>query len=258
MKGHKEAECYKKNPEKAPTWYKEKAAKAEAASSSVEVSLTSLVLGKLGVDVLTESGDDTLAILRQEDVRICDTGASTHVTRYNVGAKNVRDTMMYSLGHSGSAMESTALIDIPGVFMSKDGKAGMKAVLKDCSYSTKHNFNLLSMWKLIHKQGWEIVRGDKTLIRVENKKGGIIDFDIVVPTEKGAIYTCKFLRCVEVAAGSVTMPIRLNINRAHCLLGHRNKDSVHKTARELRWVLTCGTLKPCKHCTQSKARQKNV
>ena len=41
LKGHKEAECYKKNPEKAPAWYKEKADKAEAASSSVEVSLTS-------------------------------------------------------------------------------------------------------------------------------------------------------------------------------------------------------------------------
>ena len=55
--------------------------------------------------------------------------------RYNTGAKNVPDSMVYSLGHSGSAMESTTLIDIPGVFLSKDGKAGMRAVLKDCSVS---------------------------------------------------------------------------------------------------------------------------
>ena len=102
------------------------------------------------------------------------------------------------------------------------------------------------------------MRGDKTLIRVENEMGGRIDFDIVVPTEKGAIYACKFLHCVEVAAGSVTMPMRLNINRAHCLLGHRNEDSVRKTAKELGWILTRGTLKPCEHCAQSKARQKNV
>ena len=153
----------------------------------------SLVPGKLGIDVRAEKDDDTLAILRQQDVWICGTVASTHVTRYNVGAKNVRDTMVYSLGHTGSAMESTALIDIPGVFMSKDGKARMKAVLKDCSFSAKHNFNLLSMSKLIHKQGWKIVRGDDTLIRIENGKGGTIDFDIVVCTEKGAIYACKFV-----------------------------------------------------------------
>ncbi len=29
LKGHKEAECYKKHPEKAPVWYKEKTTKME-------------------------------------------------------------------------------------------------------------------------------------------------------------------------------------------------------------------------------------
>ena len=52
--------------------------------------------------------------------------------------------------------------------------------------------------------------------------------------------------------------VRLNINMAHCLLGHQNEDSVQKSARELGWVLTHGTLKPCKHCARSKARQNNV
>jgi hypothetical protein len=189
---------------------------------------------------------------------ICGTVASTHVTRYNVGAKNVGDTMVYSLGHTGSAMESTALIDIPGVFMSKDRKAGMKAVLKDCSFSAKHIFNPLSMSKLIHKQGWKFIRGDDTLICIENGKGGIIDFDIVVPTEKGAIYACKFVRSVEMAGASIGKAMRLNINMAHCLLGHWNEDSVRKTTRELGWILTCSTLKQCEHCAQSKAKQKNV
>jgi hypothetical protein len=258
LKGHKEAECYKKHPEKAPAWYKEKAAKTETASSNVEVSLTSLVPDKLEVVVPAENGADALAVLRQDDVWICDTGASTHVTRCNAGARNIRDTMVYSMGHTGSAMESTALIDIPGIFVNKDGKTGVKAVLKDCSFSTKHNFNLLSMSKLIHKQGWKIVHGDEKLIRIENGKGEIIDFDIVVPTEKGAVYACKFARNVEVAAGSIGKPVRLNINMAHSLLGHRNEDSVRKTARELGWFISRGTLKPCEHCAQSKARQKNV
>jgi hypothetical protein len=135
-------------------------------------------------------------------------------------------------------MESTAMIDIPGVFVTKTSDARMRAVLKDCSLSKKYNFNLLSMSRLLHKQGWKIVRGDNTLICIENGKGGTIDFNIVVPTKKGAIYACKCVRSVEVAGATKGKAMRLNIDMAHCLLGHRNEDSVHKTARELGCILT--------------------
>ena len=136
---------------------------------------------------------NTLAILHQENVWICDTGASMQVTWCNSGAMNVHDTSMYSLRHAGLAMESTALINIPGVFVTKSGDTEMRAVLKDCSFSKKHNFNLPRMSRLLHKQGWKIIRGDDTLIHIENGKGGTIDLNIVVPTEKGAIYACKFV-----------------------------------------------------------------
>ena len=91
MKGHKEAGCFKKFPKKAPAWYKEKTAKAESAASSVEVSLVSLNPEKLGIDIskLHDEGNDTLAILRQENVWICDTGPSMHVTWSNNGVKNI-------------------------------------------------------------------------------------------------------------------------------------------------------------------------
>ena len=67
--------------------------------------------------------------------------------------RNVRKTQTLSLGHTGEAVESTAVIDISGVFTSKDGKVGMRAVLKECSHNKEHNFNLLSMSRLLHKQG---------------------------------------------------------------------------------------------------------
>jgi hypothetical protein len=164
---------------------------------------------------------------------------------------------MYSFGHVGLAMESNALIDIPGVFVNKSGETGLQAVLKDCSFSANHSFNLLSMSRLLHKQGWKIVRGDETLICIENEMGDVINFDIVGPTEKGAIYACNFFRTVEVATTSTDNMVRLNINMTHCLLGHQNEDSMWKTARELGWVLTRSTLMPCKHCARSKAKQKN-
>jgi hypothetical protein len=90
-------------------------------------------------------------------------------------------------------MESNALIDISGVSVNKSRETGLQAVLKDCSFSMKHYFNLLSMSRLLHKQGWKIVCSDESLMHIENRKRDVIDVDIVVPTEKGAIYDCKFV-----------------------------------------------------------------
>jgi len=91
LKGHIETGCFKKFPKKALAWYKEKAAKAESVASSMEVTLASLNPEKLGINGLKPRDEDngTLAILHQENVLICDTGASTHVTWSNNGAKNI-------------------------------------------------------------------------------------------------------------------------------------------------------------------------
>ena len=51
---------------------------------------------------------------------------------------------------------------------------------------------------------------------------------------------------------------KVSINIAQCFLGHQNEDSIWKTAQELGWVLTCGSMKVCKHCVKAKAKQKNV
>ena len=192
---------------------------------------------------LQVKGDDTLAILHQENVWICDMGTSTHVTWSNKCTRNVGDTKLYSLRHTGGAMESTAVIDIPGVFMTKCREKGLQAMLKDCSFNGGHNFNLLSMSKLLHTQEWKITHGDKSLIRIENDNGGVISFDIVVLTEKGTIYVCKFMRAAEVVTASTDCGIWLNINMAHYLLDHRNEGSGHKTGKELEWVIVQGMLK---------------
>jgi hypothetical protein len=76
------------------------------------------------------------------------------------------------------------------------------------------------MSKLLQKQGWNILHGDESLIPIENGKGGVINFDIVVPTEKGAIYACKFMHMTEIVASSTKSRVRLNIDMAQCLLGH--------------------------------------
>ena len=111
---------------------------------------------------------------------------------------------MVSFGHTGGAVESTAVINFPGVFVTKDGNTGMRAVLKECSYSKVHNFNLLSMTRLL-QQGLKVTCGDKKLIHIENGKDGKIDFDIIVPTKKGAIYACRFVHFTELETVSASL-----------------------------------------------------
>ena len=63
---------------------------------------------------------------------------------------------------------------------------------------------------------------------------------------------------MEIALACTFKGVQMNINTTHCLLGHKNKDSIRKTAKQMGWELTRGSLKPCEHCTKSKAKQKNV
>ena len=62
--------------------------------------------------------------------------------------------------------------------------------------------------------------GNESLIWIENGEQDVIDFDIVMPTETGAIYACKFVHTMEIATASTENVVKLNINMAHCLLGH--------------------------------------
>ena len=65
--------------------------------------------------------------------------------------------------------------------MPKEGVTGPKTVLPDSSFSKEQNFNLLSISRLLHNQGYKITHPSKSLIHIENGKGEVINFDIVVP-----------------------------------------------------------------------------
>ena len=83
VKGHKESQCFKKNPQKAPAWWKAKNDKAESAIPSVEVMLTLIANSDIiRVDIMALQAEkgNTMDILHNKNVWICDTGASVHVT----------------------------------------------------------------------------------------------------------------------------------------------------------------------------------
>ncbi len=52
--------------------------------------------------------------------------------------------------------------------------------------------------------------------------------------------------------------IKMNIERAHAILGHACKDTTRRTAAALNMLITRGTLKKCDSCAISKAKQKTL
>ena len=199
----------------------------------------------------------TFEILYEDDVWICDTGASSHSTNNKSGARNEKTSGSASLGHTGEAVKATSTIDLPGQFMAKDGGSGMKATLTEVNYNKTLNFNLMSLTRLLCN-GWSIVKGDATGITVKNGKGGVIEFDIVILTARGAIFACRFIRDADINAASTEAGTRMNVQKAHGLLGHGDEESTRRTAKHLNWVITRGKLPPCVHCAKAKAKQKNV
>ncbi len=56
----------------------------------------------------------------------------------------------------------------------------------------------------------------------------------------------------------VTPAIKMNIKQTHAILGHSSKDTTRWTAAALNMLITRGTLKTCKSCAISKAKQKQL
>ena len=189
-------------------------------------------------------------LLYSDDIWICNTGASSHSSKSNSGAKNVKANGSQSLGHSEKAVEVTSTMDSPVQFIGKDGSSGMKATLMEVNYNPKYNFNLLSLTRLL-MNGWRITSGDKTGITIKNVNESEITFDIVILTVCGAIFACRFIQDADINAASTDVGVRLNIEKAHRLLGHGDKELTQHTAKQLGWVITRGNMKPCLACAKA-------
>ena len=78
------------------------------------------------------------------------------------------------------AVESTAMIDIPDDFISEESKTGLHPVLKN-AVTTRSTTSTRSAC-----QGCCTSIAGKSCI--ENGKGKVTNFNIIVPSEKGTVY----------------------------------------------------------------------
>eukprot|EP00957_Ditylum_brightwellii_P009469 714515-Ditylum_brightwellii.AAC.1 len=68
-----------------------------------------------------------------------------------------------------------------------------------------------------------------------------------------AIYIQRDSNVETANVGADGNPVRLNINKAHDLLGHQDKACIHAAAKNLQWTKVHGSIKPCKSCAVSNA-----
>ena len=82
--------------------------------------------------------------------------------------------------------------------------------------------------------------------------------DIKVPMKQGLLFCIYLTHKDKVCGGTANQVKLIPIAKVHALLGHHNKETTRKTAKALGWAISRGSMKPCKACTISKAKQKNV
>ena len=175
-------------------------------------------------------------ILYENDVWIGGTGASSHSTNNKLSASNERNIGSMSIGHDGKALKATTTINVAGRFIEKGRTLGLKATLTEVTFNEKLNLNLISLTHLLCN-GWIITTGNAAGICLMHENGGEIKFDIVVHMTRGAIFACHFVQNVEVSAAFTDVGVKMNIFKAHGLLGHGNEESTNATAWVLRWPL---------------------
>jgi len=190
-------------------------------------------------------------------VWVGDTGTSCNSTPHSHGMTNMNDSAN-GIGienGNGSLSKIKGTGDIDGTVCNKTGSDVASVKMTDVRHAPENKFNLLSISKML-KDGWTM-KGDKTGLEME-KGSTKFKFDLVIPTHKGVIFAVYIKRNLQEVAGVGTTHMRLNIQRAHDLLGHMHEDMARKSAKHLGWALTRGNLPTCESCAVGKAKQKNV
>jgi hypothetical protein len=216
----------------------------------------------------------TLQALNLPNMWIGDTGATKHSTKHKQGEINSRPSTSRTKGIYGQAVKPSMEVDLPGMYCDKSGEDQFVVKLRNVDVIPESHYNLISIMKLL-EEDHKMTGNKKDGITVE-KGTQVIIFDIRVKTPKGVLW-CAYIKRPEsnreITAGmsnnkSINQPkgsvqeltpeIKMNIERAHAILGHSSEETTWRTAAALGMGITRGTLKTCKSCAIAKAKQKNL
>eukprot|EP00957_Ditylum_brightwellii_P022734 1714757-Ditylum_brightwellii.AAC.2 len=203
----------------------------------------------------------TMELLKDPNVWIGDTGASCNSTGDYTGMMNRRvvpENDGVTMPNDGKSTASM-IADIDSVICDKNGKQIEHCKIANIKYCRGNAYNLFSIPKRL-KNRWHL-HGNSEAIWITKGEQKLV-FDTVIPTKEGLIFAVYIKRKVntEMAnAGTDPVPqVKMNINKAHDLLGHADEDKTHAMAKHLQWTILRGGMKTCEACAVGKAKQKNV
>ena len=199
-------------------------------------------------------------LLTSDDMWVCDTGASNHCVRSQVGTVNKRKSSVQTQGMTRTATDSSVIVDIKMTHFSKDGVQGATFTMKDAIHNPNFKYNLFSASRCLH-DNWSM-SGSREGITLTSPGGDhTIKFDIPIRTRRGVVYATIFKREMEITGAElekVRKGAKLTLQQAHAKLGHCDIEKTRRTAKGLKWELKDGVMEPCPSCAAGKARQKNV
>ena len=254
--GHKAVDCWEKeeNKDKCPKGFKPQREKVAAATDSRDTDsrVKFLLYGSPEL-----SFPDVQELLDDPNVWIGDTAATVDMTPYKEGMTNLRTASKddgIAMGN-GQIVKTIEIGEIRGTICDKHGNKLNRVRMTEVQYLPKMKYNLFSLMKRMNGR-WKLI-GESEKIRL--KKGNQeVTFDIKIPTPKGAVYAMYLSQENEIGGSAMEVGTKMMIQQVHEHLGHCGEEATCKTAKELGWTLTSGTLNPCEACATGKAKQKNV
>jgi hypothetical protein len=157
---------------------------------------------------------------------------------------------------NGVDVGAKMITKLPGAVCDKEGHELYDAVINEVTYLPGAKYNLFSLSKMVRHGGWRL-NGDKDALWIK-KDGQEICFNIVIPTPKGALYCMYYKRVGEMVMSVTDSSSKMNIMKAHNLLGHCGEDMTRTAVKAMGWVLS-RPWTPCESCAiATKAKQKNV
>ena len=135
-----------------------------------------------------------MEILKDKDVWIADSGATSHNTPHDIGVHSVQKPWTSDNVTVGNGAETSAskVGTINGSMYDKNGQLKIRnASLKDVIVLPGSKFNLISIPVFLEK-GWQLT-GDSEKVKLV-KDGVELLFDMTIKTKRGALHCMNFKR----------------------------------------------------------------
>lgn len=170
-----------------------------------------------------------------ENTWICDSGASSHLSKSLTGMTNVRYiTRAVSMG-DGHDVQLTHEGDLPFVSHTRNGEQRI-ATLKDLGISTSLCFNLFSLTKAM-TDGWTVGSEPTTLNLFVAKGNNKFVFDRKLKTQTGFVCAVQLIPRIMFATYTALglgaqdpKTLTLSVERFHTILGHAAEPTTRATA----------------------------